>query len=94
MKYSVHNSDLKSTTPRGTNRREEKIYKNNTEWMTKTEKKFENTVKRNQESGMIKKQIKSTNLDVRKSDSKEKTGHRVKLQTMLVMYLSGGKVRL
>ena len=64
--------ELKSTTPRGTNRREEKIYKNNTEWMPKTEKKFENTVNRNQASGIFHKQIKSTNLDVRKSDSKEK----------------------
>jgi len=73
MKYSVHNSDLKSTTPRGTNRREEKIYKNNTEWMPKTDKKSENTVNRNQGSGIIQKPIKSTNLDVRKSDSTEKT---------------------
>ena len=63
---------LKSTNPRGTNRREAKIYKNNTEWMPKTDKKSEHTVKRNQGSGIIQKQIKSTNLDVRKSDSKEK----------------------
>ena len=64
--------ELKSKTLRGTNRRQEKIYKNNTEWMPKTEKKAENTVYRNEESGIIQKQVKSTNLDVRKSDSKEK----------------------
>ena len=64
--------ELKSTAPRGSNRREEKIYENNTEWMPKTDKKSEKTVNRNQGSGIIQKQIKSTNLDVRKSDSKEK----------------------
>jgi len=85
---------LKSTILRGTIRREAKIYKDNTEWMPKTDKKSENTVNRNQGSGIIQKPIKSTNLDVRKSDSTEKPSHRVKLQTMLVMSLSGGKVRL
>ena len=64
--------ELKSATPKGTNTREEKIYKNNTEWMPKAEKKSENTINRNQESGIIQKQIKSINLDAIKSDSKEK----------------------
>ena len=64
--------ELKSTTPKGTNTREEKIYKNNTEWMPKAEKKSENTINRNQESGIIQKQIKSINLDAIKLDSKEK----------------------
>ena len=41
--------------------------------MPKTDKKSENTVNRNQGSGIIQKPIKSTNLDVRKSDSTEKT---------------------
>ena len=64
--------ELKSTTPKGTNTREEKIYRNNTEWMPKAEKKSENTINRNQESGIIQKQIKSINLDAIKSDSKGK----------------------
>ena len=62
--------ELKSTTPKGTNRREE-VYKNNTEWMPMAEKKSENTINENQESGIIHKQTKSTNLDAIKSDSKE-----------------------
>ena len=35
-----------------------------TEWIIKTEKKAENTVHRNEEFGIIQKQIKSTNLVV------------------------------
>ena len=72
--YLISNKveELKSTTPKGTNTTEEKIYKNNTEWMPKAEKKSENTINRNQESGIIKKQIKSINLDAIKSDSNEK----------------------
>ena len=40
--------------------------------MPKAEKKSENIINRNQESGIIQKQIKSINLDAIKSDSKEK----------------------
>ena len=72
--YLISNKveELKSTAPKGTNTTEEKIYKNNTEWMPKAEKKSENTINRNQESGLIQKQIKSINLDTIKSVSKEK----------------------
>ena len=40
--------------------------------MPKNEKKPESTINKNQESGITQKQIKSTNLDAVKSDSKEK----------------------
>ena len=62
--------------------------------MPKSEKKPESTIKKNQESGITQKQIKSTNLDAVKSDSKENTSHRIRMQVILVVYISGGKVRL
>ena len=64
--------ELKSTTPKGPNGMKEKIDKNNTEWIPVTGKKSENIINNNQESSIIQKQIKSTNLDAVKLDSKEK----------------------
>ena len=57
--YLISNKfkEVKSTTPRGTNGREEKIYKNNTEWMPKTKNQLENTINRNQEYGIIQKKL-------------------------------------
>ena len=53
----------------------EKIDKNNIEWIPMTGKKSENIINNNQESSIIHKKIKSTNLDAVKLDSKEKTSH-------------------